>query len=299
MPGRRFTQLPWAAQTVEAEHGHDVGIVGVVPLRENGVVFCREEFIVQKTLPVMISLPGKSVQQDVGGRFLNVLPVGGVPQGRQRGRRTSGPELRPHRLGDVVDQRKQAGGRVRLCLHPDGLQCKAVQEHITAQRQALGSHRKQAQLPAVVKGTAANDLQAIRQGHLFHKAAAHGVQVVGVRRRGVKVKIVPAGTAAHHLSEGPGQPDCTGIIHLIAADGIRCRQTAGLFGEAVVPQLGDGPAASRRGRNAARQYDAGVLAVHPHQPRTACFQRQNLQHHPVFLHHSALPCSSVFLLLPV
>ena len=54
-------------------------IVGIVALRENAVIFCRQEYIIEKTLPVMVSLPGKGMQQDVGGGLLDVLPVGRIP----------------------------------------------------------------------------------------------------------------------------------------------------------------------------------------------------------------------------
>ena len=64
----------------------------------------------EKTLSVMVSLPGKGVQQDVGGGLLDVLPVGGIPQRRQRRGGTGRPELRPHGLGDVVHKGKQTGG---------------------------------------------------------------------------------------------------------------------------------------------------------------------------------------------
>ena len=95
-------------------------------LRENAVIFCSQEYIVEKTLPVMVSLPGKGMQQDVGGGLLDVLPVGGIPQRRQRRGGTGRPELRPHGLGDVVHEGKQAGGVPGRGLHPDGLQREAV-----------------------------------------------------------------------------------------------------------------------------------------------------------------------------
>ena len=79
MLGSGTAQAPGPAQTVKAEHGHNGGVIGIVPLREDGVIFCGEEFIVEKTLSVMVSLPGKGVQQDVGGGLLDILPVGGVP----------------------------------------------------------------------------------------------------------------------------------------------------------------------------------------------------------------------------
>ena len=138
-----------------------------MPLRKDGVIFCGEEFIVEKTLPVMVSLPGKGVQQDVGGGLLDILPVGGVPQRRQRRGGIGGPELRLHRLGDVVHQRKQPSGLLRRGLHPQGLQRKAVQKHIAAHGQAAAAHREQTQAAAVVKGTAANDLYTVRQGNFL------------------------------------------------------------------------------------------------------------------------------------
>ena len=106
----------------------------------------------------MISLAGKGVQKDVGGGLLDILPVGGIPQRRQRGCCTGRAKLSPHGLGDVVHKGKQAGRFFRACLHPDGLQREAVQKHIAAYGQAAAAHREQAQAAAVVKGTAADDL---------------------------------------------------------------------------------------------------------------------------------------------
>ncbi len=40
MPGGGFGQLPRIPQPVKAEHCHHIGIVGIVALRENRVVFC-------------------------------------------------------------------------------------------------------------------------------------------------------------------------------------------------------------------------------------------------------------------
>ena len=39
------------------EHGHNGGVIGIVPLREDGVIFCGKKFIVEKTLSVMVALP--------------------------------------------------------------------------------------------------------------------------------------------------------------------------------------------------------------------------------------------------
>ena len=127
-------------------------------LREDAVIFCREEYIIEKTLPVMVSLPGKGMQQDVGGGLLDVLPVGGIPQRRQRRGGTGRAKLSPHGLGDVVHKGKQAGRFFRACLHPDGLQREAVQKHIAAHGQAARAHGEQTQLAAVVECAAADDL---------------------------------------------------------------------------------------------------------------------------------------------
>ena len=83
MLGSGTAQAPGPAQTVKAEHGHNVGVIRVVPLREDGVVFDREEFSIQKALSVMVPLPRKRVEQNVRGSLLNVFPVGGVPQARE------------------------------------------------------------------------------------------------------------------------------------------------------------------------------------------------------------------------
>ena len=167
----------------------------------------------------------------------------------------------------------------------------AVQEHITAQRQALGSHRKQAQLPAVVKGTAANDLQAVRQGHLFHKACRTRGAGRGVRRRGVKGQNRTGGHCRPPPARRPGSAGLHRYHHLIAADGIRCRQTAGLFGEAVVPQLGDGPAASRRGRTLPGSTTQGSWPYTRTSRAPPAPSGTNLQHHPVSctIPHSPVP----------
>ena len=288
MPGGSFGQLPRIPQAAKAEHGHNGGVIGIVPLREDGVIFCGEEFIVEKTLSVMVSLPGKGVQQDVGGGLLDILPVGGVPQRRQRRGGIGGPELRLHGLGDVVHQCKQPSGLLRCGLHPQRLQRKAVQKHIAAHGKSPAAHREQAQAAAVVKGAAADDLYAVRQGGFFQKAAAHRVQFLFVRGRGVKVKIVPAGgLLPHRLPERPGQPHRTVCAYCVAAEGIRRRQAAGLFREAVVAQLGQGKAAALRGGQSARQRHAGRCAVHPHQPCCICRKGQDIQYQFVCLFHHA------------
>ena len=236
----------------------------------------------------MVSLPGKGVQQDVGGGLLDILPVGGVPQCRQRCGGVGGPELRLHRLGDVVHQCKQAGGLLRCGLHPQGLQRKAVQKHIAAHGKSPAAHREQAQAAAVVKGAAADDLYAVRQGGFFQKAAAHRVQFHFVRSRGVKVKIVPAGRLLpHRLPKRPGQPHRAVCAYCVAAQGIRRRQAAGLFREAVVAQLGQGKTAARRGGQSARQCHAGRCAVHPHQPCRLCRKGQDIQYQFICLFHHA------------
>ena len=74
-----FGQVPWPAQAVKAEHGRHALILSSVAVREDGIIFCGKDFPIQKTLSVMVSLPRKGVKQDVGGAFLYVLPVGGVP----------------------------------------------------------------------------------------------------------------------------------------------------------------------------------------------------------------------------
>ena len=236
----------------------------------------------------MISLPGKGVQQDVGGGLLDILPVGGVPQRCQRRGGIGGPELRLHRLGDVVHQCKQPGGLLRCGLHPQGLQRKAVQKHIAAHGQSPAAHREQTQAAAVVKGAAANDLYAVRQGGFLQKAAAHRVQFLLVRGRGVKVKIVPAGgLLPHRLPERPGQPHRAVRAYRVAAEGIRRRQAAGLFGKAIVAQFGHGKAAARRGGQSARQRHAGRCTVHPHQPCCICRKGQDIQYQFVCLFHHA------------
>ena len=106
----------------------------------------------------MVSLPGKGVQKDVGGGLLDVLPVGGIPERRQRDCCTGRAKLSPHRFGDVVHKGKQAGRFFRACLHPDGLQREAVQKHIAAHGQAARAHGEQTQLAAVVECAAADDL---------------------------------------------------------------------------------------------------------------------------------------------
>ena len=106
----------------------------------------------------MISLAGKGVQKDVGGGLLDILPVGGIPERRQRRGGTGRPELRPHGLGDVVHEGKQTGGVPGRGLHPDGLQREAVQKHIAAHGQAARAHGEQTQLAAVVECAAADDL---------------------------------------------------------------------------------------------------------------------------------------------
>ena len=106
----------------------------------------------------MISLPGKGVQKDVGGGLLDILPVGGIPERRQRGCCTGRAKLSPHRFGDVVHEGKQAGRFFRACLHPDGLQREAVQKHIAAHGQAARAHGEQTKLAAVVECAASDDL---------------------------------------------------------------------------------------------------------------------------------------------
>ena len=106
----------------------------------------------------MISLAGKGVQKNVGGGLFDILPVGGIPQRRQRRGGTGRAKLSPHGLGDVVHKGKQAGRFFRACLHPDGLQREAVQKHIAAHGQAARAHGEQTQLAAVVECAAADDL---------------------------------------------------------------------------------------------------------------------------------------------
>ena len=277
MPGGGFGQLPRIPQTVKAEHCHHIGIVGIVALRENAVIFCRKEYIIEKTLSVMVSLPGKGMQQDVGGGLLDVLPVGGIPQRRQRRGGTGRPELRPHGLGDVVHKGKQTGGVPGRGLYPDGLQREAVQKHIAAYGQAAAAHREQAQAAAVVKGAAADHLQTVRQGDLFQKIAAHRVQRVRIGSRGVKVEVIPTAGAVHCLPECPGQPRRAVRLHRVAAGLVCRRQAAGLFREAVAAQLGDGKTAALRRRQDGRQHHAGCSAVHPHQPGRVCRKGQDVQ----------------------
>ena len=54
-----IAQLPRPAQAVEAEHRHHGSVVGVVALRENGVVLRREKLIFEKALPVVVACPEK------------------------------------------------------------------------------------------------------------------------------------------------------------------------------------------------------------------------------------------------
>ena len=236
----------------------------------------------------MVSLPGKGVQQDVGGGLLDILPVGRVPQRRQRCGGVGGPKLRLHRLGDVVHQCKQAGGLLRCGLHPQGLQRKAVQKHIAAHGQAAAAYREQTQAAAVVKGAAADDLHTVRQGDFLQKAAAHRMQLRFVLCRGVKIKIVPAGgLLPHRQPECPGQPHRAVRAYRVAAEGIRCRQAAGLFGKAVVAQLGQSKTAAFRGGQRARQRHTGRCAVHPHQPCRLCRKGQDIQYQFVCLFYHA------------
>ena len=172
-----LAQLPRPAQTVEAEHGHDVDVVGIMALREDRVVFCRKEFLIQKTLSVMVSLPRKRVQQDVGGSFFVIFPVGRVPEPGQRCVGIRGLEEGFYGFGDAVDKGKQTGGRVGCRPHNDGVQRKAVEKHIAANHQLPRANRQPPELPAIVKGTAANDLQRFRQGDFFDKIPADRVQV--------------------------------------------------------------------------------------------------------------------------
>ena len=109
-----------------------------------------------------------------------------------------------------------------------------------------------------------------------------------LRSRGVKVKIVPAGgLLPHRLPKRPGQPHRAVCAYCVAAQGIRRRQAAGLFGKAVVAQLGQGKAAALRGGHAARQHHAGCSAIHPHQPCCICRKGQDIQYQFVCLFHHA------------
>lgn len=76
----------------------------------------------------MISLPGKGVQQDMRRGFLHILPVGRIPQACAGGRLAGAPEQRPHGLGDVVDEREQAGGLFRVGPDDEVRQREAVQK---------------------------------------------------------------------------------------------------------------------------------------------------------------------------
>ena len=104
-----------------------------------------------------------------------------------------------------------------------------------------------------------------------------------LRSRGVKVKIVPAGgLLPHRLPKRPGQPHRAVCAYCVAAQGIRRRQAAGLFREAVAAQLGDGKTAALRRRQDGGQHHAGCSAVHPHQPGCVCRKRQDIQCKGVF-----------------
>ena len=106
--------------------------------------------------------------------------------------------------------------------------------------------------------------------------------------RGVKIKIVPAGgLLPHRQPECPGQPHRAVRAYRVAAEGIRCRQAAGLFGKAVVAQLGQSKTAAFRGGQRARQRHTGRCAVHPHQTCRLCRKGQDIQYQFVCLFYHA------------
>ncbi len=107
--GGGFGQLPRIPQPVKAEHCHHIGIVGIVTLRENAVIFCRQEYIVEKTLPVMVSLPEKVCSRMWAGvsSMSSSRRDTTAPPAARRHRQAGTP---PARLGDVVHKSKQTGG---------------------------------------------------------------------------------------------------------------------------------------------------------------------------------------------
>ena len=93
---------------------------------------------------------------------------------------------------------------------PDKEVCqrKTVQEHVAAHGQVAGSHTEPPQPAAVVKGAAADDLQAVRQGDLLHEIATHRVQLLRGSSPFPEVEVIaamPSGqVAAKGLHKGAG-----------------------------------------------------------------------------------------------
>ena len=258
-------------------------------LREDGVVLRREKLIFEKALPVVVALPRKGVEQDVGGRLLDVLPVGGIPQPRTGCSLPYRPEQRPHGLGDAAHEGEQAGGLLGRGADDEVFQRKAVEEDIAAHGQLSCPGSQAAQPAAVVECAAADDPQTLRQGDFFQEVPADGVELVVLRRGsgGVEVKAVPL-FAAHIPAKSTGQTELAVLGPLIAAGLFRPGQTPGLFGKTVISQFGDGPPALPfRRRNSPGQLYAGLTAVHPHKAGRAARQRQNIQYHKNLAHKKA------------
>ena len=106
----------------------------------------REKLIFEKALPVVVALPRKGVEQDVGGRLLDVLPVGGIPQPRTGCGLPHRPEQRPHGLGDAAHEGKQAGGLLGRGADDEVFQRKAVEKDIAAHGQLSCPGSQAAQL---------------------------------------------------------------------------------------------------------------------------------------------------------
>ena len=209
----------------------------------------------------MVSLPGKGVQQDMRRGFLHVLPVGRIPQACAGGRLAGAPEQRPHGLGDVVDEREQAGGLLRVGPDDEVRQREAVQKDIAAHGQLPRPHGQGAQPAAVVERAAPDDPQAVRQDGFFEEVPADGVEVFF--GRSAKVEVIAAVPPGPFPAKGSGQDGAAVFPHRVAADCVRGGHVPGRFGEAVVPQFGDSPAAALRGRQRRRQGDAGGLPIGP------------------------------------
>ena len=150
----------------------------------------------------------------------------------------------------------------------------------------MGAGRKAAQAATVVKGTAPDDPQAPGQDQLLQKAAAKGMESFfpapgGSRGVSVpEVQIIPGMRSTRQIASKGPQEACGAIrLHRIAAELFRRRQTAGLLGEAVIPQLGDGQRAPLRGGQSLRQGDAGLVPIHADEAGRIVFERQNIQKH--------------------
>jgi len=199
------------------------------------------------------------MQQDVGRGFLHVLPVGGVPQPRAGGRFAGEPEQSTHRLGDVVDEGEQPGGRFRLSPHHEVRQREAVQEDIAAHGQVGGPEGEPPQLAAVVECAAPDDLQPVGQDGFFEEVPADRVQV-GLFRCVPEVEVVPA-AFCQRPAKGTGQGHRPVPADFVPAEGIGGGQIPELFRKAVVPQLREGPLLPSRPRHLPRHRNAGLVPV--------------------------------------